>query len=115
MTVHDITEGTRTPKRHEKWREDWTRRMFSPKYDSGGKSWEVDAGMMLATCRPFNALFELRYGRDDLLEEVTFRSKYSDAPATEWAVDGPEMRELVTQIMLLYLRRWPQSPDAAGS
>ena len=104
MTVHEISEGNRTPKRNEKWRDDWHRSFFRPRFEQYADNvWFISPHCKAARHRPTNAVFELKYGTDSLLHSVRFLPKNSDAPATDWDLNGPEMRELVTQVSELYL------------
>jgi hypothetical protein len=51
-------------------------------------------------------VFELEYDRAHLLYRVTLLSLCSEAPSCKWQPDGSEIRELISQIEELYLRRW---------
>jgi hypothetical protein len=57
----------------------------------------------LALHRPSRAVFQLFYDIDRLLQRAKFLRKPSDAPATEWKENKPEMHELVTQLVELYM------------
>ena len=109
MTVHDISTARKAardvPKRHGNWRKDWERALC-PEYDSETNRWNVSARTMFAAHDPSNALFELEYDYADLLCSVEFLSGESEAPSCDWQPKSPELRELVRQIIDLYLHRW---------
>lgn len=111
MSVHDISEAkaaariSDTPRRHDKWRNDWQRFFYAPSYDSDGKRWDVTSHLKLALHYPTRAAFHLEYDARDLLHRIGFLPQMSQAPATTWERNGPEMSELVAQIAEIY-RHW---------
>ena len=112
MTVYDINEArtylrqSSVPKRHDNWRRDWDRTLYWPEYESGYGRWNIFALTMLAVHEPSRAVFELEYDRAHLLYRVKFVLRHSEAPSCNWQPDGPEIRELISQIAELYIQRW---------
>ncbi len=110
MSVHEKSAGKTATRQasvaKQNWRKDWERMPHWPEYDATGQRWSILALTMLAVHNPSSAAFQLEYGDDHLLHSVKFLSRWSGAPSLNWKPNGPEMRQLISQITHLYLRRW---------
>src|SRR5690349_10650873 len=98
MASSDTPEQTFTPKRHDRWREDWRRINSWPTLTGGANGWEVQPYEKLALHDPSKAAFQLTYLEDRLLRRIRFLRNESRAPANTWKENGPELSELIEQI-----------------
>ena len=111
MSVHELSEHKQAraayvPNREKNWRKKWRRLIYWPTFDAMEKVWGIHSVTMIAAHGPSKAAFQLDYGPNDLLRTVRFMSSESETPSVDWKLNGPEMRELISQITELYLQRW---------